>query len=292
MSAISINAPAIRIFNSCDKKSAIEKLNKHLSKKPNDAMAIFYRGLSHLILNNLQAANDDLNKAIQVAPNKMKSYFKAKKSFFSGNLSYAETEALIAANDNTSCGEPWSIIGDINFSRNSYQNGITAYNRAIELKAIDSNWNYVNIGLYYESIGEYEKAMNMYNNAINECDCFTKAYICKAYLAKEKFNDNETFITCIQKARTFNQGLTDEFLDNNGYSMTPFESIKPDKAKLFAYQGNSEFQFKIDMRENSTVFLTFKYLNESFKIVSEYIIWFYLRLHLIALNCFLFYTNI
>ncbi len=59
MARISVASPGLRIFNSCDKQSAIPQIKNHLAKYPNDGLGHYYLGLSYEIIGNKSAANEN-----------------------------------------------------------------------------------------------------------------------------------------------------------------------------------------------------------------------------------------
>lgn len=219
MSKICASSPAMNIFNSCDKKSTVRELDKHLRKNPSDAMAWLYRGISNCILKDSGAAVNDFSKALSHAGSSSETnYIKAYVSYIGGQTGEAEVRAneVIKAADQY-FAEAWTLIGDIRFKAGKHQEGIDAYKKAIEYGAIDSNWNCVKIGEYYEDTkNDYKQAMEWYDKAIQTCPYFTKAYLFKAFLARQT-NDDETFWACIGKAKRLNNTLTEQYLDNASF---------------------------------------------------------------------------
>ena len=250
----------VRIFNSCDKKSAIPYFKKHINDNPTDGMGYYYCGLSNRIIGNLYETERNWSVGLAKAEN------YSHKKFILANLLFIQRndceKALVEANkalaNDPTFGDCYSLIGDIQFGKEQIEEAFENYENAIIFKASDSNWAYLKMGDYYFSNNNLEAANDAYENAINECDCFTAAFVRKARVAAKQGKWN-VYEECIKTAMTYNPEVLkhyeSEISDTNEKLRyeNAIKNVNPDKNKTFAQRGNKKTFNKKSSTTNNNV---------------------------------------
>jgi len=211
MTRINISSQALRIFNSCDKKSAISYLENHLKNNYNDGLGYYYLGLCFDIEGDRKSANESFSNGILSSDSKAEKWFIfAKLCLKAGNYKKAMNSIEYSISNDSCFGEPMSLRGDIYKKQKQYEAALSSYEKANQLNASNSNWNYFSMAEIYIIQGKFNQAEKMLNMAIKVCDCFTAAYVLKSKLAALK-NDWITHEKCIQEAMRLNPKFVNEF---------------------------------------------------------------------------------
>lgn len=259
MKKISIKSPGLRIFNSCDKKSALPYIKNHLIANPNDGLAYYYLGLTYEIIGDKIASNNSYSDGILKASCKAeKWYIFTKLCLKAGNLKKAVNSIEYSISYDPSFGEPMSLRGDIYKKQKKYELAISSYKKANNLNASNANWNYFSMAEIYIAEGKFYEAEKMLNMAIKVCDCFTAAYLLKSQLAAVR-KDWISHEKCIQEAMRYNPIVVYEFrgkISNNTEYVKIFDEIVlsskhlVDSMKTFAFIANKRDGIIVEFNDN------------------------------------------
>ncbi|MFH2144155.1 MAG: tetratricopeptide repeat protein [Bacteroidota bacterium] len=227
-------------YNSGYYEDAEYYFNEAVDENPEDAMSLFYRGLSKLQQEDYASAIEDCKAAILLDYDLETMYYKygldKYESYISDNEENSQPIEIIDQSlevpENPSADE-YNDLGLVEYKLDNYEKAILYFKKALEY---DQSYKYsiYNLGLCYYALENYEEAALRYTQVIEIDPLYEDAYFNRAYIKYENENyegaleDYDAFIRLNSNdASSFrNRGLAKYKLDDSEGACKDWEKAK------------------------------------------------------------------
>jgi tetratricopeptide (TPR) repeat protein len=183
--------------------AAIDAYDKAIELNPQFVEAYNNRGVAYGKLGSHQQAFDDFNKAIELNPINSMGYFNRGTAYGElGNPQQAINDFNKAIELNPRFVEAYNNRGAAYGKLGNYQQAITDHNKALELNPTSAE-AYNNRGRDYGALGNHQQALNDFNKGIELNPKDAWAYTSRGY-AYYKLGNNQQAISDYNKAIELN----------------------------------------------------------------------------------------
>lgn len=214
-------------YNSGYYEDAEYYFNEAVNEDPDDAMSLFYRGLSKLKQKNYSSAINDCKTASDMDYTLLSKYYEFGLDKYEIYLSDTLAADLTALSDtilevpDEPSADSYNDLGLAEYKAGNYEKAILYFNKALEY---DQSYKFAvyNIGLCYYYQEKFDEAIEQYTMTIEIDPLYEDAFFNRAYIEY----DQENYILALADYNSFiklnpndasafrNRGLTKQKLND------------------------------------------------------------------------------
>jgi len=234
----------------------LDLVNKILEKDPNSINALFYKGITFLMVKEYEKAILYFKRVIQINSGHEKALHNIglclqKVNKFDESIKYYEKTLEI----NSKNFKAWNNMAISFMKLEEYNVAIIKYNQALELNPNNKvNWN--NKGICLKMIDEYEEALKCQNRALDIDSKYIKALIekgnCLASLC-----DFEGSIECYKDVLKINKNYAKAF-----YNIACIKSLQNNKEESLRFLENA-LKINVEFKKKAKMDRDFKKISDS-----------------------------